>query len=702
MKLSIQRMVVLLSVALVLLTALALSTASIIQTNGFADGVQADLDGMTDERINQSANSVRDIVRTQGDALAQRVESDLRVTQAELDDAGGFRTGGGSVTWQAKNQATQEITTVKLPRAQVGDTWFGQVTDPKTRVPVVDDAKDLIGDTATIFQRMNARGDMLRVATNIANQDGKRVIGTYIPVENADGGKNAVLDAVLAGKTYVGTANVVGSWYVTRYAPIKDASGAVIGMSYAGVKQESVTTLRDAVLGARVGEHGRVLTLGTTGPNKGMIRFADDTALQGQSALETTDANGKAYLAEAVDAAAKLDENGSATVQFVDPQGGPSTVHVAYYKPWDWTIATITRDSDFAGPAERLAQGRRGLIAGSVVISIVVVAAALALAWYLGRRITRPITVLRDRMAEIADGDGDLTQRVDEHDRDEVGQLGGAFNRFAGKVAGTIATVSNASRGVSASTGEIVALTRELDTSAAESARQAASARSASEEVGQSVEGAAAATEEMSTSIREIAGSAARAAEVGSEAAQLAADTEAVVTTLGESSAEISQVVKTINAIAEQTNLLALNATIEAARAGDAGKGFAVVAGEVKDLAHETSAATDDIGRRIEAIQADTLRAVDAITRIATVVRDINDAQATIAAAVEEQSATTAEVSRSIQHAATGVEGIRRAIGVVDASTASSAEALRTARASTDQLNELVDELGRDLSGFTI
>lgn len=115
MKLSIQRMVVLLSVALVLLTALALSTASIIQTNGFADGVQADLDGMTDERINQSANSVRDIVRTQGDALAQRVESDLRVTQAELDDAGGFRTGGGSVTWQAKNQATQEVTTWIAP-----------------------------------------------------------------------------------------------------------------------------------------------------------------------------------------------------------------------------------------------------------------------------------------------------------------------------------------------------------------------------------------------------------------------------------------------------------------------------------------------------------------------------------------------------------------------------------------------------------
>ena len=118
--------------------------------------------------------------------------------------------------------------------------------------------------------------------------------------------------------------------------------------------------------------------------------------------------------------------------------------------------------------------------------------------------------------------------------------------------------------------------------------------------------------------------------------------------------------IKLINGIAEQTNLLALNATIEAARAGEAGKGFAVVASEVKELAQETARATEDISQRVEAIQADTAGAVDAISQISTVIGEINDFQATIAAAVEEQTATTNEMNRNVAEAASGIAGHRR------------------------------------------
>jgi methyl-accepting chemotaxis protein len=154
---------------------------------------------------------------------------------------------------------------------------------------------------------------------------------------------------------------------------------------------------------------------------------------------------------------------------------------------------------------------------------------------------------------------------------------------------------------------------------------------------------------------------------------QVAETTNATVGKLGDSSIEIGNVIKVITSIAEQTNLLALNATIEAARAGEAGKGFAVVANEVKDLARETAKATEDIGRRVEAIQADTREAVDAIAEISSVIARINDYQTTIASAVEEQTATTNEMSRNVAEAAMGsTEIAQNIVGVATAAQTTS------------------------------
>lgn len=242
-------------------------------------------------------------------------------------------------------------------------------------------------------------------------------------------------------------------------------------------------------------------------------------------------------------------------------------------------------------------------------------------------------------------------------------------------------------------------LLSDIQESARRTSGEASNLSAASQQVSQNVATVATAIEEMNASVREIAQSATDASQVAEDAVLEADSTNVSVQQLGTSSQEIGQVVGAITAIAEQTNLLALNATIEAARAGDAGKGFAVVANEVKELAHQTATATEDITARIGAIQQETETAVAGIGRIAEVIRQISDHQQTISSAVDEQTATTNEIARNVNEAATGVNDVAAgAQAVADIAGGSSTErapeeGLRHASTDLHQPTEFEREL---------
>jgi methyl-accepting chemotaxis protein len=288
---------------------------------------------------------------------------------------------------------------------------------------------------------------------------------------------------------------------------------------------------------------------------------------------------------------------------------------------------------------------------------------------------------------------GDLTVPADVRSRDELGEMAQAVNQARDGLRGTVLALTSGARTLGEGTVRLTEVTSRLAAGAREASTQAAVVAGSAGDVSSSVQSVAAGGDEMGASIREIAQNANSAAQVASSAVGVAQATNDTVAKLGASSEQIGNVVKVITKIAEQTNLLALNATIEAARAGEAGKGFAVVATEVKDLAQETAKATEDISRRVEAIQSDTSSAVAAIQEISRIISEINDYQVTIASAVEEQTATTNEMSRSIGDAAHGSSNIAGNINSVADAVQATTGALGEADVAVAELTRVADEL---------
>ena len=482
------------------------------------------------------------------------------------------------------------------PSLQAGDMALNN------NFALVDGFTAAAGAVATVFVRSGE--DFIRVTTSVKKENGERALGTPL------GAKHPAYARLTAGEPYTGRATLFGREYMTRYLPLKDDAGQVVGVAFVGIDfTDSLQVLKKKILALKVGETGYVFALDALKePGKAVIH----PAAEGKNLFESKDSNGKFMVKEMLEK-----KRGVVRYEWVNAERGETSprekiVVITYFDKWGWLIGTGSYVDEFTRDV-------RGVQLRFLISGVLTVLALVAAVYFSTRHwVSRPLARTLAATARVAGGDVSFSVEVESGD--EVGQLLEATNRMCAQLRTMIVEVNQGIGSLAGDAQRLALSSHQVAGGAGEQSDAAAAMATAVEEMTASIHRVSEHAQEarrIAENSGEISdnGAAVIASAIdgmGSIAATVR-DSSATVAQLGEQSQQITGIVNVIREIADQTNLLALNAAIEAARAGEQGRGFAVVADEVRKLAERTTQSTQEIATMVGQIQAGAGAAVDSM-----------------------------------------------------------------------------------------
>jgi methyl-accepting chemotaxis protein len=719
------------AVGLVLATSLCIVGVAIYQKGVIREQVDAVISQEAMKEPAKVCQSVYLMCQAMYESVSQTVANNLKVADEVMAETGPITFSKETVTWKAVNQFTKQSHSIDLPKMLVGNQWLGHNLDISLSTPVVDKVKDLVGGTCTVFQRMNAEGDMLRVATNVQKLDGNRAIGTYIPHLNPDGSPNPVIQAVLNGQTFKGRAFVVNAWYITAYQPIWDARREqVVGVLYFGEKQESVDSLRKGIMNTVVGNAGYVFVLGGKGDQKGVYQVSRNGTKDGINVYDAQDAEGTYFVRSMIDKALNLQSaEGAIPVEFVrydwqdqgDAQAQTRITALTYFAPWDWVIGATIYENDLLEGQNRVDKGLNSMMHWILLLAAVVVTAAAAGGYLLSKSISVP---LRKTVAMITDLErGRLDSRLKLERKDEIGQIAVAMDGFADNLQGEILTAFQKlaegdftfeaqgliARPLAKANDSLIEIMSQVQNVAEQIAEASSQVSDSSQTLSQGSTESAASLEQIGASITQLTSQTKLNSENADQASMLANGareaavqggtlmTELVgaMDSIDRSSADISKINRVIDEIAFQTNLLALNAAVEAARAGQHGKGFAVVAEEVRNLAARSAKAARETAQLIEGASDKTRNGSELAAKTSNALQEIVTGATRAADLISEIAAASGEQSE-------GIGQVNQGLGQIDQVTQQNTATAEESAAAAEELAGQADQLRLMLARFRL
>ncbi|MBK5929493.1 hypothetical protein CCR82_02810 [Halochromatium salexigens] len=601
------------------------------------------------QQMEKKIGGILDTVEITQDLLQKNVKTLLSLASDKLEQLGGLHfSEQRSVEWKAVNQYTGAQQTLQLPLALIGDAVKLEPEQSFDRgVALVDAIGELTGDTATLFQRMNPAGDMLRIATNV-EKDGQRAVGTFIPAINPDGEPNPVLSEVLAGRTYIGRAFVVDRWYVTAYQPIVGASGQVTGILYVGMPEARATQpLLDQLAERRIGETGYIFILNTRGEDAGRYVLSANRERDGENILSSQDTEGRYFIKEMIERSHGLEAGETTLIEYEWQNPGETTPRTklaiyAYFPDWDWLIAASAYDSEFYAAAQDVERSITSVTNWIFLLTAVMAIVAAVVFYLLTRSLAGPLS----RISQDLQASSLETEKASEQVSASSQSLAQGANEQAASLEESTASMQSMS---------------DLLTHNAELSRQAS-------EYSQEAEGAA---KNGVSSMKHLSGGVHQIGESITELNDAIADIQS-------STSSISQVIDKIDNIAFQTNILALNASVEAARAGAAGSGFAVVAGEVRNLAVRATEAAKETAALIE-------RSVNASEKGVAM-------NATVVSLLDDVKGKTASVDSALTHIDTSVVRVHGVMNDMDAGAKQQKEGVEQVTIALKQINDVTQQ----------